>query len=132
MIEMAFEQLGRVFRFGVVGIVTTGVAYAIFIPLLSIMHYVPAMVLSWTVSVATGYLLNHSFTFRMPQKTTGQVFLYVAGALLQLGLAIIGYGLLTERIGLSPSPAFFCNLVVTATFSFAFMSLITFRRQSGV
>jgi putative flippase GtrA len=121
--------LYRMLRFGMVCVLTTIVAYIVFIPLLNIMTYPPAMVIAWTASMVTGFTLNRRFTFRVAGAGQGRQFvLYAIGALLQLGVAIAGYGFFAEWVGLHPTPAFLCNIVLTTGFSFAFMNLVAFRR----
>lgn len=129
MLDILFKYTQRFVRFGMVGVLTTAVAYMVFIPLLNIMDYPPAMVIAWTASMVTGFTLNRRFTFQAAGAGKGRQFvLYAIGALLQLGVAIAGYGFFAERVGLNPTPAFLCNSVLTTSFSFIFMNLVAFRR----
>lgn len=124
------EFAQRVVKFGLTGVLTTAIAYTSFMLLLKVMHYVPAMAITWVLSLSTGFVINRRFTFGIqgPQRRGRELVLYMIGSGLQLLLAMVCYGALTERVGLAPTPAFFVNLVVTTTFSFVFMSLVAFRR----
>ncbi len=124
--------LQRVIKFGLTGLVTTLVAYLVFVALLRVMHFVPAATISWVASVACGFLLNRRFTFGVRGADGRQrdfaVFLFGAG--LQYCVAMVGYEILLGRLDMAPTPAFFINLIFTTAFSFGFHSLVTFRRTS--
>jgi putative flippase GtrA len=121
---------GRAARFGVSGVLSTLVAYATFMLGLQFWHYAIAAVFSWCISVTFGFLINRRFTFRIKGRAGGgrDLILFLIGALLQLGLALIGYRILLDILQLRPTVAFGLNLIVTASFSFVYMSLVAFRR----
>jgi putative flippase GtrA len=121
----------RAVKFGLTGVLTTALAYTSFMLLLKVMHYVPAMTITWVLSLSVGFVINRRFTFGIQgaQRRGRELALYLVGSGLQLALAMVCYGALTERGGLAPTPAFFVNLVVTTAFSFLFMNLVAFRRR---
>jgi putative flippase GtrA len=124
-------QIHRLARFVISGGASTLVAYAVVIGLLRIgAHYSLAVAASWPAAMLTGFALNRRFTFgiRGAEKRGRDLGLFVVGSLLQLGLAIAGFGFLTEGLGLGPSLAFLVNIALTTAFSFGFQSLVTFRR----
>jgi putative flippase GtrA len=123
---------GRVVRFGVSGVLSTLVAYVTFMVGLRFWHYAIAAVFSWVISVAFGFLVNRRFTFRIKGRENGarDAVLFIIGALLQLGLALIGYHVMLDILSLNATVAFAINLIFTSAFSFGFMSLVIFRRAA--
>jgi putative flippase GtrA len=124
---------GRAVRFGVSGVLSTLVAYATFMFGLQFWHYAIAAVFSWCISVTFGFLINRRFTFRIRGREGGvrHMVLFLIGALLQLGLALIGYKILLDILQLRPTFAFAINLVFTSGFSFIYMNLVAFRHGAG-
>jgi putative flippase GtrA len=125
--------MGRLLRFGLTGALTTGIAYVVFVGLIAAgVQYLLASAAAWAASLGVGFAINRRFTFGIvgPESRRKDFGLYVTGALLQLALGMAGYAILIGRIGLDPTPAFICNLVLTTTFSFLFLRFITFRRAA--
>jgi putative flippase GtrA len=125
-------MVGKIFRFGVSGLVATLVSYFSFIGLMALgLHYLFAGLGAWVCGVSTGFAMNRRFTFQIKGgKGRGRQFRrFLIGAVLQLLLALAGYAILIGRLGMTPALAFWVNLVMTTAFSFAFMSLVTFRRK---
>jgi putative flippase GtrA len=122
--------LQRAVKFGLAGVLATSVAYLTFILLLKVTHYLPAAALSWAASVCVGFAANRRFTFGISgsQGRKREFVLFMIGAGLQLLIALIGYAILIGHFKIAPTPAFLLNLILTTTFSFAFSSLVTFRR----
>jgi len=122
--------LQRAVKFGLAGALATGVAYLTFMLLLKVMHYLPAGALSWAASVCVGFAVNRRFTFGISgsQGRKREFALFMIGAGLQLLIALAGYAVLIGHLKIAPTPAFLLNLILTTTFSFAFSSLVTFRR----
>lgn len=118
--------MDRFIRFAVIGLLLTGLAYSIFLPLL---HYVrPAVAVSgaWIICVIAGYLLHRRFTFQSQGKVNRELPLFVTGSLLQLMVAAAGIELLMGA-GLNASLAFLLNTGITTAVSFGFQTLVTFR-----
>jgi putative flippase GtrA len=124
--------IARAMRFGVSGVVATLIAYVTFMIGLQFWHYAWANVFSWCISVVFGFLMNRRFTFRIRGRQNGvrDLVLFLVGALLQLGLSQIGLRILIGMLHLGPTIAFLINLVFTASFSFAYLNLIAFRRHA--
>lgn len=57
-------MLRHVWRFGVVGVVNTGVYYAVYLPLHTVVHYLVAHVVATAVALVGSFLLNCYWTFR--------------------------------------------------------------------
>lgn len=123
--------LKRAAMFIFVGAVATGISYAVFIPLEPHIGWLPAAGAAWAPAVVAAFLLNRRFTFgvRGRAQFERQFGLYLAGAVSQLTLSLAGYFVLMDLLGVSATPAFFINLVFTTTFSYLFMSLVTFARR---
>ena len=123
---------GRAMRFGVSGVVATLIAYVTFIIGLQFWHYAWANVFSWCISVTFGFLMHRRFTFGIRGRESGvrDLVMFLVGALLQLGLSMIGLRILIGALHLNATLAFVINLVFTSSFSFAYLNLIAFRRRA--
>jgi putative flippase GtrA len=129
---MAFETTGRrLASFVLSGGVATAVSYVIFVPLAPHIGWFPAAVSAWLPAVIVAFLMNRRLTFgiRGRDSLEKQFGLYVLGALTQFGLSLVGYFVLIDLFGLGESLSFFINLIFTTAFSYAFMSLVTFRNR---
>jgi putative flippase GtrA len=123
----------RAVRFGISGGLSTLVAYLTFIAALKFWHYAAATVISWCLSVGFSFVVNRRFTFGIKgRQDRGRDFvLFVIGSLIQLALALIGYRILLGAMHLRPTVAFLINLAFTSSFSFAYLSLVGFRRTNA-
>jgi putative flippase GtrA len=125
--------LKRLIRFGLTGLVTTAIAYVVFVGLIHIgVHYLPAATVAWAASLTVGFVVNRRFTFGIAgaERRKRDFGLYVVGAVLQLLVSLGGYALLIGQLRLAATPAFAVNLVATTSFSYLFLSLVTFRRAA--
>lgn len=121
-------MLTRLARFGLTGLVTTGIAYVVFIVMLRWWHYLPATAAAWVASVGAGFALNRRFTFGIRGGAQGRQFLlFIAGSVAQLLIAMAGNAVLIGHLALNPSLAFLLNLIVTTSFSFLYLNLVAFR-----
>jgi putative flippase GtrA len=122
--------ISRAIRFGLTGLLTTSIAYILFIWMMQILaSHRSAAVISWIGSLLVGFVANRRFTFGfVGSRRRGRHFgLFLAGAVLQLLVALAGYELLIGQLGLSPTPAFLANAVLTTSFSFAWLNAVAFR-----
>jgi putative flippase GtrA len=119
---------GRVIRFLVAGSLMTLLAYAMFIGAIWVgLGYRLANPISWAGGVAVGAATNRWFTFRTESPWARWLPLYIAGALLQLGVSALGYEVLIGILGLPPTPAFIINTGFTAATNFLFLNFVAFR-----
>jgi putative flippase GtrA len=128
--RLAGRHAMRGVKFLLTGLLGAAVAYVLFMGFLRLMPWPPAMALAWVGSIWFGFVVNRRFTFEVigSHRRTRQAGLYVVGALLQLALSYVVYGLLHELGRWTPTPAFLLTTGVTAGFGFAYQSLVTFRR----
>jgi putative flippase GtrA len=117
-------------RFGLVGALTTGLSFVLFTGLTGLgAHYLAASALAWLAAMLVSFALNKRFTFSLRTPASArETASFVGGSLLQLLMASLGYALLIDGAGLSPSLAFAINLCLVAASSFAFMRLVVFHR----
>jgi putative flippase GtrA len=88
------DELGRLIRFGLVGVTNTLLTIAVF-ALLTGKGVAPAAAsaLAFAVGAANGYRLNRRWTFRVAESSTTQVARYVAVQALGAGLSAGGVAL---------------------------------------
>lgn len=121
---------GRLLRFCLTGLLTTATAYVVFVGLIALgVHYLIANVFAWGVALLVGFVVNRRFTFGITgaDGRSRHFGLYLLGAGLQLMLGSVGYAILIGYLRLDPTPAFAVNIIITATFNYLFLSLVTFR-----
>jgi putative flippase GtrA len=119
---------GNLLRFALVGSITTGLSYVLFVGLIGLhVHYLLASAAGWVASIGVGFYLNRRFTFAAgTSASVRQMLKYLCGYGLQFVVGSCGYAILIGRLGLTPTPAFIINLVATATTSFLFMRFVVF------
>lgn len=125
--------LKRLIRFGLTGILTTAIAYGVFIALIRLgLHYELSSVAAWAAALTVGFVVNRRFTFSITgDDRRGRDFgLYVTGAVLQLLLGLAVYAVIIGMLGLNPTLAFAINLPIVTAFSFLFLRFVTFRRAA--
>jgi len=113
------REAWRVVRFGVVGVANTAIYTGTYAGLLAAgLPYIDASVCAYIVAISIAYFLNHRFTFRVAEHSSGLVARFfavqVAGAVINIALLALlidgwGWGELTAQLVLLPP-------VVTATF----------------
>jgi putative flippase GtrA len=118
--------------FGLVGVANTVLSYLAFVALLGFgVHYAAASAAVWAAGLPVSFALNKRVSFSL--KTPAEIrecLSFAAGCVLQLLLALAGFALFLDGLGLGPTPAYWATLTMTASFSFLFMKLIVFRRRA--
>jgi putative flippase GtrA len=125
--------VNRLLRFGLTGLLTTAIAYAVMAGLTHLgVFYLVAATASWAASLCIGFAINRRFTFQIrgAEQSKRDFGFYALGAVLQLLLGWAGYAVLMGELRLGVTPAFAINLIFTASFSFLFMRFVTFRRAA--
>jgi putative flippase GtrA len=122
----------RFVKFGIVGGISTALAYGGFIGLLHFTNYIVAATFSWLLSVSCGFVLNRRITFGISGRAgrPRQLSLFIIGAAIQYVIAMAGYALLIGYLHVDSTIAFFLNLILTVSFSFVFLDLIVFRKSA--
>ena len=120
---------GQLFRFLLVGTTTTSLNYVLFVGLTRLgLHHLASATVGWFAGLLVSFVLNKRFTFGLRSRLSArEATSFFGGYVAQLLLGLAGYVVLIDGLGLSPTPAFLVNLVVVASFSFAFMRLAVFR-----
>jgi putative flippase GtrA len=119
-------------RYGIVGLVSTAVNYAIFISAIALgVHYLVAATLGSAITVIIGYYLNRSYTFASREPATAFEFAsFVAVFGVQYALAMGGYALLVGYFRINVSIAFVLISVFLFCVAFTLLKSITFRRSA--
>jgi dolichol-phosphate mannosyltransferase len=126
-------MMRNVIGFGFVGALCTVLSYGVFLGLVHLgLHYAAASFVAWAVAMPVSFGLNRRVSFALTTRAEGrELAAFLAGSLLQLVVAIAGFALLIDGLGLGPAAAGVVNLAITASFSFCLMKLLVFRpRQS--
>jgi putative flippase GtrA len=123
--------LKRGVKFGLVGAVSTVLAYLVLLGLLRVTDYKLAATASWAASVGCGFLLNRRFTFGVVASDgrSREFAMFVVGAIAQYAVAMAAYGLLLGHLKIDPTLAFVMVLLLTTTIGFAYHNLVTFSRR---
>jgi putative flippase GtrA len=120
---------GEGLRFLVTGVVNTLVSYAVYFVLQLAMPYQAAYAIAFLVGVATSYLLNVKFVFRVEHtRAKALVFPLVYVAQYALGAALLA--LLVERAGIPQAWAPLLVTVVMIPVTFALSRLVMRGRRA--
>ena len=119
----------RGIRFSMVGAVSTLISYVVFISLAKVVHYQVANVASWGAGLGVGFILNRRITYgiRGAGGLPRHMALFAAGSVGQLAVSAIGYAVLIGGFHLNTTLAFAVNLLLTASYMFAYLESIAFR-----
>lgn len=107
----------QVIRFGLVGLVNTGVYYGFYLALRLVVVYVVAHVIAWVISVMVSFLLNCYFTYRV-RPTWRKLLLYPLSNGVNIVLTTFGVVALVEWAGVDQrvAPLVAGVLAIPATF----------------
>jgi putative flippase GtrA len=120
----------RALKFGVVGLVTTTLDFAIFTALTLGVHVAPplANMVSYSSGIALSFWSNRSWTFR--DRTAGrsstQLAMFTTGSLVGLAFSTITVALLAPQYG--PLLAKVAAIGVTFCWNYLFSNLVVFRK----
>ena len=122
------DALPEFARFLAAGVVNTGVSYAIYLLLLTILPYLAAYTIAYVAGIAISYLLLTRFVFRTDRRLVTAVrfpLVYIAQYL--TGSAVIV--LLVETLGVRASIAAIVAIIVSIPVTFV-LSRIVLRSRS--
>lgn len=122
--------LGRIVRFGVVGVINTGTYYALYLLMQPVLPYLVAHVCSFALAMVGSYFLNCYFTFRTrPSWRSFLLFPFSNAAnfvITTLGLYVFVQHLgMDERVAAIPAAA----IAIPITFLVAQLTLTGGNRQ---
>lgn len=131
MIRNLFWRLWPMIKFGMVGVVNTGVYYGVYLLLYRFMPYVAAHLIGWTVSVVGSYLLNSWFTYKV-RPTWIKLLLFPLSSIPNVLFTTFGVVLLVEVLHvskeLSPLIAGLCAI----PFGYALAKLLLVGKSGSV
>jgi putative flippase GtrA len=103
--QLTSAELGRILRFGLVGLLSTGIYMLLFAGITRWLQPVPASVLAYLISMAINYLMQSRFTFRQSATSRASA---VRFTVMQLGCMATNSSLLwvaTGPLGLPALPS---------------------------
>jgi putative flippase GtrA len=120
--------LGKLGRFGVVGIVVTAFNYLLYVTMISFgFHYLVPTTIGWFLGLVVAFVGNKYWTFGRRSRTSArEAGRFIFAYLLQLVFGSCTLLMMIDALGLDPNPAYFINLALTAGFSFLFLDRFVF------
>ncbi len=128
--EDSFARLLQFAKYGVVGLINNLVCYLVYLALIPWMHYVPAMVIGFTVSVINSYYWNNKYVFHSDEKRVWwKTFLKTYIAYSVTGILLNSLLLLfwIEVCGMSRVLAPVINLFITVPASYVINKLWAYK-----
>lgn len=92
-------NLGRLIRFGLVGVVNTGVYYVCYLLLRLEIPYLAAHITAFVVAMIASYFLNCYITFKI-EPTWRTFLLFPLSNLANFVITTVGLGIAVEKIGM--------------------------------
>ena len=129
----AWSGLVQFVKFGVVGLTNNAISYVIYIALIMVgMHYTPASIIGFTVSVFNSYCWNSKYVFkedggRIWWKTLIKTYISYAGT----GIVLNNFLLFVwiDMLGISAMVAPLINLVITVPINFIMNKFWAYRKE---
>lgn len=91
--------LGRIVRFGIVGVINTGTYYALYLLLQTVLPYLVAHVCAFALAMVGSYFLNCHFTFRT-QPSWRSFMLFPLSNAANFVITTLGLYLLVQHLGM--------------------------------
>ena len=127
-----YGNLVQFVKFGFVGVLNNLISYVIYLILIkSGMHYTPANIIGFSVSVLNSYFWNNKYVFTSEGKRVWWKSLlktYISYATTGIILGNILLGLWIEVCGISKNIAPLINLVVTIPINFLINKFCAYRK----
>lgn len=122
-------------KFVVVGLLCTGINYSIFFVCFSVLqlHYIPAAIIAYVLSLSVGYQLNESWTFKHHGQShrSWRIFVrYIAVYLFSLGLNIGILWILVDRFSMHPLLADVLAIGQSTITNFAGLNFFVFHKAT--
>ena len=103
-ISVLYRLRAQVVKFGLVGVLNTGISYLIFVGLIYLgVNYLLSSFLSYVIAILNSFYLNKNWTFGDSKKASASIFLkFVAINLFTLSLNLGAMLMLVEYLLLKP------------------------------
>jgi putative flippase GtrA len=125
------RSLGRVLKFGVVGVVNNAVGYGLFVVLsLAGVGHVEAMTASYLVGMAISFWGNRSWTFGHRGSIWSTVSRFVAANLIGYAVNFVVLNAFVTGAGVPQIPAQLVATAIVAVCTFTLMRMWVFRLSS--
>lgn len=121
----------RMVRFGAIGVVNTGVHFLVYLLAQTVMAYLLAHVIAFSVAVVVSYFLNCWFTFRVKPSVRGFV-LFPLSTIVNLVVSTVGLYVLVEFFGVAAWIAPLPTAVVAIPVTFLAAQFLMLGRRSNV
>lgn len=121
-------------KFVVVGLLCTAINYSIFFVCFSVLqlHYIPAAIIAYVLSLSVGYQLNRRWTFNHHQQSQEywRIFVrYIIVYLFSLALNVGILWILVDRFGMHPLLADILAIGQSTITNFTGLNFFVFQRQ---
>lgn len=120
--EQTFDGLLQFIKFGLVGVMNNGISYIVYIILVNLgMHYTPANIIGFTISVFNSYYWNNKYVFvTESRRVWWKIFLktYISYAGTGIVLSNILLVLWIEVCSISEMVAPIINMIATMPINF--------------
>lgn len=124
-------NLGRIVRFGIVGVINTGTYFGLYLLLRLQLPYLGAHVVAFLLATIGSYFLNCRFTFKV-RPSCGSFLLFPLSNLSNFVITTAGLYLLVDRLGLDERWAALPAAVVAIPITFLVAQFVlTGRGASG-
>ena len=120
--EETFDKLDQFVKFGIVGVLNNFICYVTYLILIRFgMHYIPASIIGFTVSVFNSYYWNNKYVFCTDEKrnwwkTFAKTYISYAGTGIILNNILLVFWI--ELIGISDVIAPLINLLIVIPINF--------------
>ncbi len=131
----SYTNLIQFIKFGLVGILNNAISYITYIVLVEFgIHYTPANIIGFTVSVFNSYYWNNKYVFatdgrRVWWKTFLKTYISYAGTGIVLSNILLVVWI--ELLGISKMVAPLINLIVTIPISFLVNKYWAYKNEQG-
>lgn len=120
------KNLEQFIRFGMVGVVNTGVYYAFYRVWLLILPYLAAHVLAWALATLISFYLNAYFTFKV-RPTLKKLLAFPLSSLVNLAISTVVSAILVSGMDVSDKWGTLIGGIIAVPFTFLVVRLIFVR-----
>lgn len=121
-------NLARFVRFGIVGVVNTGVYFGLYLQLRMVLPYLVAHVIAFGLAVVGSYFLNCRFTFRV-KPSWRSFLLFPLSTLTNFVITTTGLYLLVEHLGFDQRWSALAAAVVAIPITFTVAQFVLTGRE---